>query len=126
MRRIFSAQLEEGRLLTGPLRSRFGQPHGAFLILGPEDTLLRIISSGTGPHAEGWEHVSVSTEKRTPSWTEMCFVKDHFWREDEVVMQLHPAKADYVNHHPYCLHMWRPLDADIPLPPSNFVGPKDK
>lgn len=25
---------------------------------------------------------------------------------------------------PYCLHLWRPLDAVIPLPPSILVGPK--
>jgi hypothetical protein len=40
------------------------------------------------------------------------------------VMQLHPARVDYINFHPHCLHLWRPVDATIPLPPSCLVGPK--
>jgi hypothetical protein len=69
-----------------------------------------------------WEHVSVSCRNRCPNWPEMCFVKDLFWADDEVVMQLHPAKKDYVNQHPYCLHMWKPIAEIIPLPPRIMVG----
>jgi len=69
-----------------------------------------------------WEHVSVSLKNRCPNWREMCFVKDYFWDPDEVVMQLHPAKSEYVNMHPYCLHLWKPIDLDIPTPPSILVG----
>jgi hypothetical protein len=71
---------------------------------------------------EGWEHVSISLPKRCPTWDEMNYVKGVFWRDDEVVMQLHPAKANYVNNHPFCLHLWRPLNATIPTPPSIMVG----
>ena len=29
-------------------------------------------------------------------------------------MQLHPAEQEYINQHPYCLHLWRPqTDAEI-------------
>lgn len=35
--------------------------------------------------------------------------------------QLHPAKSEYVNIHPYCLHLWRPLEREIPMPPVEFV-----
>jgi hypothetical protein len=38
--------------------------------------------------------------------------------------QLHPAKADYVNQHPNCLHLWKPTTDTIPLPPSIMVGYK--
>ena len=41
----------------------------------------------------GWEHVSVSYSKKTPTWDEMCRVKDIFWGEDECVVQYHPAKG---------------------------------
>jgi hypothetical protein len=70
----------------------------------------------------GWEHVSVSLPNRCPTWDEMCFIKDLFWSDDEVVMQLHPRRADYVNNHPYCLHLWRPFNAALPLPPTEAVG----
>lgn len=70
----------------------------------------------------GFEHLSVSTPVRTPTWDEMCKMKDIFWNEDEVCMQLHPAKEDYVDNMPYCLHIWRPIVRDIPMPPSIMVG----
>lgn len=70
----------------------------------------------------GWEHVSVSYSNRCPTWEEMCIVKDIFWNEDETVIQYHPAQKDYVNNHPYCLHMWKPIGIELPTPPPVFVG----
>ncbi len=51
----------------------------------------------------------------------MCFVKNLFWRDDEAVMQIHPKKSEYVNNHPFCLHLWRKADKEIDLPPKGFV-----
>ena len=45
----------------------------------------------------GFEHCSVSMPTRCTSWEQMCSIKDAFWNDDEVCMQLHPAKKDYVN-----------------------------
>ena len=83
---------------------------------------LKVIASDGG----GWEHVSVSLPDRCPSWHEMCHVKSLFWDAEDAVMQLHPPASDYVNQHPYCLHLWRPSweGAVIPLPPSWMVGVK--
>ena len=60
------------------------------------------------------EHVSVSLTKatgepflRTPTWEEMCYVKDQFWGDEDVVVQFHPKKSEYVNVHSYVLHLWR-------------------
>ena len=80
-----------------------------------------IVSDGMG-----WEHVSVtlSNGNRLPTWTEMCFIKDTFWDKKDTVFQIHPAHKDYVNCHPYCLHLWRKPDLEFPLPPSVLVGPK--
>ena len=82
--------------------------------------VLRCIVSDGG----GWEHVSVSLPNRCPTWEEMCVVKAHFWTDDETVIQYHPARAEYVNNHPFCLHLWRPTGAAIPTPPSYLVGLK--
>lgn len=74
---------------------------------------------------DGWEHVSISLPNRCPNWGEMCYFKDLFFNEDECVMQLHPPKSDYVNVHPYCLHLWRPNKENsecIPRPPKYMVG----
>ena len=76
----------------------------------------------------GWEHVSVRAgavgreKSRTPTWKEMAFVKDLCWDGEDVVMQLHPRKTEYVNNHPHVLHLWRPTDATIPTPPAALVG----
>ncbi|MDR1826369.1 MAG: hypothetical protein LBQ49_01605 [Rickettsiales bacterium] len=74
----------------------------------------------------GWEHVSVSFGDRTPTWEEMCVIKNMFFAPYETVFQFHPAESEYVNYHEHCLHLWKPIDQAIPLPPSKLVGPKKK
>ena len=69
----------------------------------------------------GWDHVSVSFRNRCPSWDEMCEIKDMFFRPDECCIEYHPAEKDYVNVHPYCLHIWRPQKDELPKPPRIFV-----
>lgn len=110
-----------------------GDTYGAFLIPSGPDRLFCIATDGECPGLTStkWEHVSITVRnrrlqqvQRCPTWEQMCQVKALFWHEDEPVMQLHPARVDYINFHPHCLHLWRPVDATIPLPPSCLVGPK--
>jgi hypothetical protein len=119
----FASELENWRVHKGPLASNVGDDFGAFFIPGPHGRTLRVIASSGTVDLE-WEHVSVSLPTRCPNWPEMCFIKRLFWSEEEVVMQLHPAKSNWVNNHNYCLHLWRPLKESIPLPPSIAVGDK--
>lgn len=72
----------------------------------------------------GWEHVSVAPFKKSiiPSWEDMCFVKDLFWNENEAVIQIHPAKKDYINNNPNCLHLWRCTYKEMVLPTKILVG----
>lgn len=66
--------------------------------------MFNVVASNGG----GWEHVSVSpaNRKRTTAltWEEMCEIKRMFFQED-----------------PLCLHMWRPIGAEMPKPPKIFV-----
>ena len=71
---------------------------------------------------EGWEHVSIAMRNRCPAWDEMRLAKNIFWREDECVAQFHPPKAEYVNNHPYCLHLWKPIGREFETPPKILVG----
>lgn len=73
----------------------------------------------------GWDHVSASFKHRCPTWEEMCEIKSMFFRPDEVVVQYHPAESEYVNNHPYCLHLWRPHEKAMPTPPAWMVGAKN-
>lgn len=58
---------------------------------------------------EGYEHVSVSPKKQfqTPTWDDMCQLKDIFFNDDEEVYQIHPPKKEYVDYQSNCLHLWR-------------------
>lgn len=74
----------------------------------------------------GWEHLSVSMPSKTPTWDQMCMMKDIFWNKDEACVQYHPKEEDYVNMHPHCLHIWRPTEQELPTPPHILVGFKDE
>ena len=130
MRQTLPEKLEAGRVTRGLFATpRSYGPYGKFIVQGPCGAELMIVASGGDlPEAQGWEHVSVSIPRanRCPNWPEMCFVKDLFWSEDEAVVQFHPPKSEYVNNHPFCLHLWRAVDGHMLLPPSIMVGIKSR
>ena len=94
--------------------------NGVFKVFVEGRSFYCIASNGGG-----WEHVSVSPcsskRKSCPTWDEMCAIKDMFFEPEECVVQYHPAKAEYVNNHPLCLHLWRPQHTELPAPPKLFV-----
>jgi hypothetical protein len=78
---------------------------------------LRVIAGSD----ELWEHVSVSRADRCPTWEEMDYIHRRFFAPDDVCVQLHVPLRDHINLHPNTLHIWRPVQATIPLPPSEYV-----
>ena len=111
---------ERNRIIAGPgaTDERYGN-NGAFLFsAAPGRARLMVIASD----GEGWEHVSVSNPARCPTWEEMCWIKGQFWGAEDCVIQYHPRASEYVNDHPFCLHLWRPIGAAIPEPPRWMVG----
>lgn len=70
----------------------------------------------------GWDHVSVSWPNRCPTWDEMCNVKSMFFYPEEICVEYHPSESEYVNQHPYCLHLWRYQQPGMPMPPSWMLG----
>lgn len=112
--------VERYRVRAGLMASsRFDGNNGAFIIPFGGDVKLIVIASD----GEGWDHVSVSLPRRTPTWEEMCAVKDLFFAPDECVIQFHPPRAVYRNFHPHCLHLWRPQDIAPPMPDPEMVAP---
>lgn len=110
------------RIISGPLGSPIAGSgnNGAFMFKLGQVKCLCVASDG-----EGWEHVSITLDrKRCPDWDEMSQIKGMFWDEDDCVVQFHPPKSDYVNNHPFCLHLWRPIGQEIPRPPAWMVGLK--
>lgn len=101
---------------------RYGHPGyafgGVFIINCPSTGRdLRVIASSGG----GWDHVSVSLASRTPTWSEMDHIKKLFFEEYEAAMQLHVPVKDHINIHSNCLHLWRPTNREIPMPPTILV-----
>lgn len=99
-----------------PLHGAMGDACNGILYI-PARGLTIMFSDG-----DGWEHVSVSTPDRCPTWDELEWVKRQFWNERDCVMQLHVPAAEHKSVHPYCLHLWRPLRGEIPRPPAYMVG----
>jgi hypothetical protein len=127
MKTRFGNRIEAARVIDIPeYFSRPGDRFGAFCLMGPAGAELKILAAPGGdlPGELGaWEHVSVSTAKRAPNWREMCWVKDLFFDEEECVIQFHPPRSRYINCHPHCLHLWRPIDDHVRVPPALLVGP---
>jgi hypothetical protein len=91
---------------------------GIFVINDYSDARFVVIASDE----EGWDHVSVSTLSRCPTWEEMCYMKNLFFGKDDWVMQLHPPADKNISLMHTCLHLWAPNDGQkIPRPPVWMV-----
>lgn len=84
--------------------------NGFFVIPIEKDIIANVMASD----GRSWEHVSVhmvdNGKQETPTWDEMCIIKDMFWDEEDCVLQYHPPRSHYVNHHEHVLHLWRSTD----------------
>ena len=93
--------------------------NGYFTATTPWKTQLAIIASD----GIGWEHVSVHVieQQRLPGWSEMEWVKEQFWEDEETVVQFHPRKSKYVDLHVGTLHLWRMRECEWILPPKILI-----
>ena len=116
------------------LNSKEGDCHGAFSFsTGGANTIVSVLVDTK----RGWEHVSVSGHRRikqgskvrtvpfTPNWEEMQGIKDLFFKKSETVFQFHPDESLSASAHDGTLHLWRPVDQVIPLPPQELVSYTD-
>lgn len=119
MKKRFPFMLNQYRCqVRGYVPTYDGEFNGTYEIPYKGKTLR--IMCGIG---EGWDHVSVSLRHRCPTWNEMTAVKNLFFDPDELVIQFHPPKKDYVNFYKNVLHLWRPWDQVITLPPTWMLAP---
>jgi hypothetical protein len=92
--------------------------NGAFLV-PLEGELWHVIISDQ----IGWRHLSISNaqKKILPNWTVMCRIKDAFFGDDAWVVQFHVPPEEYVDDHPYCLHLWESIYEPMPHPSIALV-----
>jgi hypothetical protein len=72
------------------------------------DGLRAVVSVDTCSPRVRWLHVSVSYPDRLPGWEALKDAKAAFIG-DVLAVQVMPKTADYVNVHPYALHLWHNL-----------------
>jgi hypothetical protein len=91
--------------------ARYGN-NGAFAVKLKHHQTVHVIASDE----LGWEHVSVSRKDRLPTWDELRQVKNIFWDDEDCVVLYFPKLSEYANDHPFCMHLWRPTDVELPRP----------
>jgi hypothetical protein len=66
----------------------------------------------------GWRHLSVTNaqKRQLPPWEIMTRMKETFFADDAWVVMFVPPKEVYINDHPYCHHLWEPLNEPLPMP----------
>ena len=72
---------------------------------------------------EKWRHVSFSCKDRLPTWEEQREVRDAFFPPEACVVSVFPPTSEYVNHHPFTLHLWWNKDRRlVPEATAEAVG----
>lgn len=125
MKNLMAQEIDRYRVRSREVVAFYGSAgddsHGVFRIPSKSNGRELTVIASVG---DGWEHVSVSRPNRPPTWAEMEQIKRLFFRDEEVVMQLHVPAADHISFHDNCLHLWRPIGEAIPRPPGWMVAPK--
>ena len=100
LRRTPGLRVEDASIISGVGQVRIGEWSGSVI---------------WGRDEDGWEHVSVSPYDKgiIPSWDDMCQLKDMFFNDEEMALEFHPRKSQYVHKVRNCLHLWRPKDHDL-------------
>jgi hypothetical protein len=131
------------RLLTDAPINRFRTHHAMFDGMDPDETgafllpagvkydgyrssqVMRVLAGVIPKDAEmspwGWDHVSISCKNRCPNWDEMMLVHRLCFKPDEMAIQYNMPSSKHINVHPFVLHLWRPHDVEIPVPPPIYV-----
>jgi len=71
---------------------------------------------------EIWLHVSACRRKpdELPTWEDMKRVKRDFIGQDGWAYQVFPSEDEYVNHHPFVLHLFARIDGKAVLPDFTY------
>jgi hypothetical protein len=74
------------------------------------------------PDKSWWIHVSMSYPNRLPTWEDLKAVKNLFIGKKKLAVQILPQEDDYLNFHPFTLHLYARVDGDT-LP---SLAPNDR
>jgi hypothetical protein len=98
---------EKYRVIIGPLKSSESDGNNGCFTVKRNGFQYNIIATDFGKDEHVSVHITVGKTQKTPTWEQMCFVKDLFWGKEDTVVQYHPPESQYVNVHEHVLHLWR-------------------
>jgi hypothetical protein len=74
-----------------------------------------LVSTADFPDGRDWMHISLSREKRLPSYADMKLAKELF-ANDRYAYRVFPPAERHINIHDFCLHLWAPVTGGPALP----------
>ena len=72
-----------------------------------------ILSSGVELDGKQWLHFSVARADRIPTWDELVKAKEQFLGPESRALQVIAPRSEWVNIHPFCLHLFVCLEGDV-------------
>lgn len=75
---------------------------------------MSIICGMENHDGKWWLHVSCAKPDSLPTWEDFKEVKAIFIGRDKKAIQILPNEKEYVNIHPYCLHLYHCGNDDLP------------
>lgn len=108
-------------LLSGPPPAGFVRTEGVDVanivrtagFRSKDGGLLVLVSEEVHEDGLTYLHVSFSRRSRLPDYSDLDWVRKGFVGEDRECWQYFPPKAEYVNAHPYTLHLWHCYDRPL-------------
>lgn len=77
-------------------------------------TNMAVIISAENHGIDGhWIHISASFHDRVPEYAELRRLKNEFLGPEKEAYQVLPKESEYVNAHPYTLHIWHKIGGRI-------------
>jgi hypothetical protein len=67
-----------------------------------------------GPRGELRWHLSVAHQHRYPTWDEIRDIRYELIPDEVMVAMFLPPRAEYVNEHAFCFHLYEVEKADVP------------
>lgn len=83
---------------------------------------MSVIISGELHESKKWAHLSFARKTRLPSYADMIRVKHVFLGDDKKALMVLPGIDEWVNIHPFCLHLYHCLDNDGLPDFRGFIG----
>ena len=88
-----------------------------FILYAENHDGLRIAVSAALYDGGAYIHASCSRQDRMPSYYDLRDLKAIAFGPERYACQVFPPESEHVNIHPFCLHLWGPMQAkNWPLP----------